>query len=382
MIYLIYSCYSPDNAPTNRFLAFVKGFQELEIPHQVIFIEPNRDFAKADKEYGTRIKYLWKGRKLKNRWLNLAQYALWSRILCRHSFRKFLDTLTPADTVILFSGMQYLHHFLRIDKGFRIYHERTEHPYAYESFKTERETARYIDCCKRVTGLFVISESLKRSFVKLGVPEDRIHVINMIVDTNRFQNVRKNADVEKYVAYCGTASNNKDGVDDLIKSFALTARDIEDVKLYIIGKTPSLSDEAQNLQLIESLGMKDRIVFKGLVSAQQMPQMLKDAQVLVLARPDSLQAQNGFPTKLGEYLLTENPVVITRTGDIPRFLEDGVSALLAESRNCAQIAEKISWALKHPEESGGIGKAGAKVALRDFNYRVESQKIHAVITAE
>lgn len=380
MIYLIYSIYSPDNAPINRFLAFVKGFQELEIPHQVIFIEPNRDFAKADKEYGTRIKYLWKGRKLKNRWLNLAQYALWSRILCRHSFRKFLESLTPADTVVLFNGMRHLHFFL--GKGLKVYHERTEHPYAYESFKTDRETARYIDCCKRVTGLFVISESLKRSFVELGVPEDRIHIINMIVDTGRFQNVRKNTDVEKYVAYCGTASNNKDGVDDLIKSFALTARDIEDVKLYIIGKTPSLSDEAQNLQLIESLGMKDRIVFKGLVSARQMPQMLKDAQVLVLARPDSLQAQNGFPTKLGEYLLTENPVVITRTGDIPRFLEDGLSALLAEPRNCAQIAEKISWALKHPKESGRIGKAGAMVALRDFNYRVESQKIHAVITAE
>lgn len=380
MIYLIYSIYSPDNAPINRFLAFVKGFQELEIPHQVIFIEPNRDFAKADEEYGSQIEYLWKGRKLKNRWLNLAQYALWSRILCRHSFRKFLNTLTPADTVVLFNGMQHLHRFL--GKGVKIYHERTEHPYAYEFFKSDRETARYIDCCKRVTGLFVISESLKRSFVELGVAEDRIHVINMIVDTNRFQNVRKNADVEKYIAYCGTASNNKDGVDDLIRSFALTARDIEGIKLYIIGKTPSLSDEAQNLQLVESLGLRDRIVFMGKVPAERMPQLLKDARVLVLARPDSLQAQNGFPTKLGEYLLTENPVVITRTGDIPLFLEDGVSALLAEPRNCAQIAAKISWALKHPEESARIGKAGAKVALRDFNYRVESQKIHAVITAE
>lgn len=380
MIYLIYNIFSPNNAPINRFLAFVKGFQELGIPHQVIFVEPNRDFAKADKEYGAGIKYLWKGRKLKNRWLNLVQYALWSRIFCRFTFRKFLDSLTPSDTVVLFNGMQHLHRFL--GKGVNIYHERTEHPYAYESFKTDRETARYIACCKRVTGLFVISESLKRSFVELGVPEDRIHVINMIVDSGRFDNVHKNKDVEKYIAYCGTASNNKDGVDDLIKSFALAAQQIEDIKLYIIGRTPSLSDEAQNLQLVESLGMKDRIVFKGLVPAERMPQMLKDAQVLVLARPDSLQAQNGFPTKLGEYLLTENPVVITRTGDIPLFLEDGVSALLAEPRNCAQIAHKIVWALEHPEESAGIGKTGAKVALRDFNYRVESQKIHAVITAE
>ena len=72
----------------------------------------------------------------------------------------------------------------------------------------------------------------------------------------------------------------------------------------------------------------------------EVPQLLMDSEVLALDRPNSIQAQCGFPTKLGEYLLTGNPVVVTKVGDIPLFLEDGVSALLAEKRNAENLPER------------------------------------------
>ena len=86
-----------------------------------------------------------------------------------------------------------------------------------------------------------------------------------------------------------------------------------------------------------------------------------------------------FPSKLGEYLLTENPVVVTKVGDIPLFLKDGESALLAEERNASEFSSKLIWALEHPEEAARIGKAGALVALRQFNYLTETKKIIDVI---
>ena len=112
-----------------------------------------------------------------------------------------------------------------------------------------------------------------------------------------------------------------------------------------------------------------------IVSAAEIPQILKNATVLALDRPDSLQAQCGFPTKLGEYLLTENPVVVTKVGDIPLFLKDGETALLAEERNPHEFSSKLLWALEHPAEAIEIGKAGAQVAMREFNYLNETKKI-------
>lgn len=222
--------------------------------------------------------------------------------------------------------------------------------------------------------MFVISTALKEYYMSLGILEENIVVLNMTVDSNRFEGLRKQLS-EPYIAYCGTASNNKDGVDELIKAFAIVHKTHPEVKLYIIGNIPQKKDISGNLKLIESLNLKNSIVFTGVVTAADIPQILKNAVVLALDRPDSLQAQCGFPTKLGEYLLTENPVVVTKVGDIPIFLKDGESALLAEERNPQEFASKIIWALDHSDAAAEIGKKGAEVALEKFNYLTETKKI-------
>lgn len=257
-------------------------------------------------------------------------------------------------------------------KDVKLYHERTEHPdiYMIKGFDIKKYKARIKD----LDGMFVISTALKGYFSSLGLAKEKIEIVNMTVDSNRFINLRKEPS-EKYIAYCGTAFNNKDGVDELIKSFAIVHKVHPEVKLYIIGKTLDPKDVSGNLKLMETLGLKDSIVFTGIVSAADMPQILKNATILTLDRPDSLQAQCGFPTKLGEYLLTENPVVVTEVGDIPLFLKDGETAILAEERNQEDFSSKLIWALEHPVESAKIGKTGAQVAMREFNYLTETKEI-------
>ena len=57
------------------------------------------------------------------------------------------------------------------------------------------------------------------------------------------------------------------------------------------------------------------------------------------------------------------------------FLKDGETALLSEERNPQEFSSKLLWALEHPEEAVEIGKAGAQVAMREFNYLNETKKI-------
>lgn len=64
--------------------------------------------------------------------------------------------------------------------------------------------------------------------------QGHVHVINMVVDANRFHGLKKDATVEPYIAYCGNASNSKDGVDNLIRAFAIVAKKYSNIKLYII----------------------------------------------------------------------------------------------------------------------------------------------------
>ena len=68
----------------------------------------------------------------------------------------------------------------------------------------------------------------------------------MIVETSRFINLVKDNNNVKYLAYCGTASNTKDGVDKLIRSFKYVNNKYPEIFLYIIGKVPSDKEKNEN----------------------------------------------------------------------------------------------------------------------------------------
>lgn len=366
--YIVCNSYQPNTAFTNRVSSFLRGFSELGVDVEVIVLAPDAKGSMIKETYPhITLKYMWERMPFYNRlaYKFAEEYYGW----------RFSRHLKPGDIVYLTNFGNIFFKVLK-RKGVKILHEKTEHPdiYSFKGFNVEK----YKKDVHRVDGMFVISTALKTYYLSLGVPEEKIVILNMTVDSNRFRGLKKQPS-EPYIAYCGTASNNKDGVDELIKSFSIVHKTHPDVKLYIIGKTPEKDDVSGNLKLIEELGLKDSIVFTGIIAAAEMPQILKNAAILALDRPDSLQAQCGFPTKLGEYLLTENPVVVTKVGDIPIFLKDGQSALLAEERNPQEFASKLIWALEHPSEAAEIGKSGAKVALENFNYLKETKKIVKMI---
>ena len=88
-----------------------------------------------------------------------------------------------------------------------------------------------------------------------------------------------------------------------------------------------------------------------------------------------MQAKYGFPTKLGEYLLSGNPVVVTAVGDIPYYLENGVSALIVPPSDATSFSQSLIWILDNPDKAKIIGENGRKVAMAFFNSQIESEKI-------
>ena len=369
---LISSCYKPNTAPTNRLLAFLKGFEELEVFVDVVFIYPNEEGAKYESKENKYITvhYLWEKRHFRNKWV---------KYICSFiDVSRFAKRLPPMSKVLLIGSSEYLH-FFTSRKDLDVFQERTEH-YNVAKMRPAFLQKQYLKDVPKLSGLFVITTALKKAFYGLGAKN--VIVVNMTVEASRFSGLQKIESKERYIGYCGAASNNKDGVDDLIKAFAIVHRSYPDIKLYIMGKAPSKEDSAGNITLAENLGLASSVVFKGIIPAAEMPQMLVNATIVALARPDSIQAKYGFPTKLGEYLLSGNPVVVTQVGDIPLFLENGKTALLSNPRDPQGFAENLLWALNHEKEAKAIGLAGLEVALRNFNYKTETEKIVKTIFRE
>ena len=366
--YVVIDSYSPNTAVTNRCMGMIKQFSARYIDTEVVYFTSDIKGSKAPQLPHIKYHYYWEKLGVKNSKIqNLLSITVYSWIFCQR---------VKAGDIVYLYGCNQLVNMLVGKEGVKVYQERTEYPAVSKLRFSNME--KYLRSCTKLTGLFVISNQLKSYFESVGVDNSRIHVINMTVDRSRFIDVKR-TESERYIAYCGKATNNKDGVDELIKAFAITSKKYSDVKLYIIGTPPKRSDESGNIELVERLGISDKVVFTGTVSANEMPQILKNAEILALDRPDNIQAKYGFPTKLGEYLLTGNPVVITSVGDIPLFLRDGYSALIAEPNSSTDFSEKLNWVLENPVKSHEIGAQGRKVAELEFDSQTEANKIIKVI---
>lgn len=363
-IYILNWAFSYGLASSNRLLAYANSAVEYGYKVEIIALL-RLELKNCQPRKGIIIRGLSPCR-LENKFL--------SKILSFFTTIWFLLTVVKKeDRLLLYGSAEYLP-FLVWFRRRQTFFEVTECP---DLFRPKTYPWKYYKrLWKRLNGIFVISSNLKQYFVDYGVNPQRVHVINMIVDPKRFDGVMHNANVEKYVAYCGNVNkDSKDGVGDLIASFVRYHEKFGDRKLYVIGPIVSQEQKAEYEEYLKLSNALDYVIFTDSVSPSTIPQYFIDAEMLVLARPDNIQAKYGFPTKLGEYLLSGRPVVLTDVGNISDFLVDGKNAFIAEPGNIKSISNKMIEVSDNPNNANTIAFAGKETALNEFNSIKETKKI-------
>jgi glycosyltransferase involved in cell wall biosynthesis len=230
---------------------------------------------------------------------------------------------------------------------------------------------------KLFDGIFVMTGPLREYFEGRIRHNAKLTIIPMTVETDRFCNYADSNNKEKrrYIAYCGDMRGNKDGVEVLIEAFSLIEKKYPELMLYLIGDSSNSQEFEKIKEKVAHYGLIEKVVFTGRLKREEMPEYLCHATLLALARPSSLQSEGGFPTKLGEYLSTGKPVIATKVGEIPHFLQDGINAFLSDPDSSEAFAAKIDCALSDYERAISIGKAGQGIARSIFDYRVQSEKL-------
>lgn len=231
---------------------------------------------------------------------------------------------------------------------------------------------------KLFDGLIVMTKPLMDYFETKVRKNCRLIEVPMTVDLDRFS-IEKSQETTygNYIAYCGNMAGNKDGVMNLIEAFDIASKQIQNVKLLLIGGSTTPEDLVRIMDFAKDKG-DGRIIFYGKATREEIPSLLVNAKALALARPSSLQSTGGFPTKLGEYLATSNPVVVTAVGDIPRFLDE-TNSFIVEPDNNKAFAEKIVNLFGDYSAAQEIGLKGRIVAEQNFNYKVQAPRIHDFI---
>jgi len=370
--------YPGGSASSNRHLAYAKGLVELVNKVTFILLAPQNNADQSFTLDGINFICVSVSKsKLKHSSIEW----IFSIFRSDRKGEKLISDITSeekVDAVILLDVLVFiLYPFLRFcnKRKIPVFHERTEFPVVYDNHGVLDRLHQKIylsQILPRFDGIFVINHALKKYFEEVTNNKIPVSIVNMVVDPSRFASAHvPKAEASKYLAYCGSMDIEKDGVDILIRSFGKAINESginKEIYLMLIGDTTDVIRQNKLNRIIEESNCVKNVILTGSVKRQRIPELLTNADALALARPNSKQAEGGFPTKLGEYLSTGKPVIITNTGEIGLFLKDGHNAFIAEAGSIDSFSKKIRQVFDNYNDAIKVGLNGKNLVYNEFNY--------------
>jgi teichuronic acid biosynthesis glycosyltransferase TuaC len=215
-------------------------------------------------------------------------------------------------------------------------------------FRLRRPQLRF--ALRRAARVIAVAESLKRDAVALGVPVERVRVIENGIDPELFHAIdrteaRRSLGLAKYgplLVSVGTLAPRK-GFHLVMEAMAKLRKSWPTLRFAIVGGDGAEGAMLAELrQLAERLKIADRVIFAGPRKSEELARWYAAADLFVLAT-----AHEGCPNVVLEALACGTPVVATPVGNIPELL-DGTrrpeAGVLVE-RNVESIAAGIDKAL-------------------------------------
>ena len=131
--------------------------------------------------------------------------------------------------------------------------------------------------------------------------------------------------------------------------------------------------------LVTRLDIEERVFFLGQLSRNEVPVYLTNAKILTLARPTSMVAEAGFPSKHTEYLATGLPVVVTDVGEISLYLRDKENVFLSEPNSIEAFATKLEFVLCHYNFARKVALKGQELTNTVFNYNFQAKRMREFV---
>ena len=372
------------NASTNRVYTFAKGFIENGINVHIIcfgneYLEKHNGEVENIKYYHPFGQVERSSSIILRRWFKFRKYFKTYMLLRKINREDEITTINLHSYRLLVELFAFL--IARIVKT-KIILDRCEHPLQFYKENVFEQTIAKIKISiqtKLYDGMFCISQYLIDFYSESGFAREKLFLVPSTVDSGRFDRIFDPILPFEYILYCGSLTILKDGVNILIESFNRISEKYPDINLVLIGKGDTVEDEILIRDLVTKLNIDERVKFLGQLPRTVIPAYLCNAKVLALARPESIIAAAGFPSKLTEYLATGKPVVVTKVGEIPVYLTDRANAFLAKPNNIDDFTEKIDYVLGNYELACEVGKRGKDLTLTIFNYNFQSKRMISFI---
>jgi glycosyltransferase involved in cell wall biosynthesis len=258
----------------------------------------------------------------------------------------------------------------------------TRGPEALESEKYALFQARETEVMQDADLVVTLGQAMKANIVAAGIPGEKIIIAPNAVGGAFLQQPRDAADARRELGlpedglYIGTVSSlvAYEGLDDLVRSFALLAPDFPQLRLLIVGDGvagPALQKQVQGL------GLADRAIFTGRVPRDQTPLYHQALDVFVVPRKDLDVTRAVTPLKPIEALASARPVVGSDLPALREIIDDGGNGLLVPAASPDLLAHTISALLLDANRRASMGHAGRAAVLAERTWAANAKALAA-----
>jgi glycosyltransferase involved in cell wall biosynthesis len=382
-------------AATNRILAYSKGLVSNDVAVDVLMPHPTDKFINElklpneGKYQDVSYKYVVNRYKNKFKIIRGLLHSFGIRSLIGYIFTAFeiitRNRQNSYDAIIISNDrIFFLFYYSLVAKlvGAKAIFIFDEYPTPIRhKLKTKIPLLKklmYKFVLKTVNGYVSISNELKIFYTNLC--NRSTFVLPIIIDISKFElKIHHITNPQKgYICYMGNMELSKDNVDNIIDSFSEIAHTYPLVDLHLYGR-PNKQNFNYLSNLVKKFKLENRIIFKSKVANDKVPEILQKAIALVSSQPDTVRASGGFPTKLGEYLASGVPTLLTDVGENSKYVKDNVHLYFVPPSNPELYSEKLNYILSNYSEAKKVALNGKSFIEENYSYKTLGKNLKEFI---
>ena len=219
---------------------------------------------------------------------------------------------------------------------------------------------------------------MARRLAAAGCPADRIAVHHLGVDVDNIPFKARVAVDERFRVLICANFREKKGVPCGLQALAKALPGFPiDLHVTLIGDGP---ERPRVLEAISEFGLSGKVELMGeqpyMVVLEQMARSHLLIQPSVTAADGD--AEGGAPVTLLDAQATGLPVVATEHDDIPEYVVDGQSGLLAPEGDVDGLADRIRSLLSTPEKWAEMGRHGRRHVEERYNARFQAAGLESI----
>lgn len=213
---------------------------------------------------------------------------------------------------------------------------------------------------RRAGAIWALTEGIRDTLVRRGIPAAKVFMLPLGVDTARFQPMPRaqarallGMDDRFTLLYAGNIGLAQ-GLDTVIEA-ADELRDRPDIRLLLVGNgaaKPDLVAQAERRGL-------DNVVFVDSQPPEHMPAIIAAADACLVSLRKLPLFDGALPSKMFEFMACARPLVLSVDGEARRVAErDAMAAIFAEPENAQALAGAVRALRDDPRLGPRLGANG------------------------